>query len=73
MSLGVKPNFTSYPNAFIFPKKCLLELKHLFSHGVYFLLHTLILLQRKRGREVMKEQKETREGVRERKTEIKES
>lgn len=64
MSLGAKPNFTSYPNAFIFPKKCLLELKHLFCHGVYFLLHTLILLQRKRGREVMKEQKETREGVR---------
>ena len=64
MSFKPKPSFTSYPNAFIFPKKCLLELKHLFCHGVYFLLHTLILLQRKRGREVVKEQKETREGVR---------
>lgn len=62
MSWGPKPNFSPYPNAFIFPKKCLLEVKHLFWHGVYFLLHTLIVLQRKKGREIIKEQKEKKGG-----------
>lgn len=71
MSFGPKPNLISYPNVFIFPKQCLLEFKHLFCHGVYSLLHTLILLQRKRGREVIKEQKEKGDGVRGRKTEQK--
>lgn len=61
MSFRPKTNYTAYPNVFIFPKKCLLEVKHLFCYGVYFLLHTLILLQRKKGREVTKEQKEKKE------------
>ena len=71
MSFRPKPSFTSYPNAFIFPKQCLLEFEHLFCHGVYFLLHMLLLLQRKRGRGKMKEQEEKEDGVRGRKAEEK--
>lgn len=34
-----------------------MEVKHLFCHGVYFLLEALILLKKKRGREIIKAEK----------------
>lgn len=48
-----KAHLLSYPNCFIFPEQGLLEVKHLFCHGVYFLLEALILLK-KRERKIIK-------------------
>lgn len=56
----VLDSFHSYPNVFIFPKKCLLKVKHLFCQAVYFLLHVLLVLETERARQIMKEQKGTR-------------
>lgn len=46
-----------------------MEVKHLFCHGVYFLLETLILLKKK-GREIIKAERKGK-GIRRRKTERK--
>lgn len=61
-----KPHLLSYPNCFIFPKQGLLEVKHLFCHGVYFLLEALILL--KKGKEIIKAERKSKD-IRRRKTE----
>lgn len=44
-----------------------MEVKHLFCHGVYFLLEALILLKKK-GKEIIKAERKSKD-IRRRKTE----